>query len=213
MFHLYGPQGRVFTGSLEELRTLSPVGATARARRLAPLSAATEQGQPGAHAQALAAYGGRSPGATGAPVREPLRHVADVMSRPAFALAASTSVAEAWRVLALQRLGQAPVTAEDGRLVGLAGRAELMPPQALAASTADAAAWQALLARPVATVMWSPVPAAQPDTELRRAAALLLDTGLPGVPVTDDDGRLLGFVSRSDLLRAIVADPPLDLWG
>jgi CBS domain-containing protein len=40
----------------------------------------------------------------------------------------------------------------------------------------------------------------------------LLDTGLPGLPVVKDDGELEGFVSRSDILRAVVADPPLDLW-
>ena len=57
------------------------------------------------------------------------------------------------------------------------------------------------------------MPSALPETDLRRAASLLLGTGLPGVPVTDPAGQLLGFVSRSDLLRAIVADPPLDLWG
>jgi hypothetical protein len=32
------------------------------------------------------------------------------------------------------------------------------------------------------------------------------------LPVADDEGRVTGFVSRSDILRAVVADPPLDLW-
>jgi CBS-domain-containing membrane protein len=41
---------------------------------------------------------------------------------------------------------------------------------------------------------------------------VLLDTGLPGLPVVDDAGQVIGFVSRSDVLRAVVADPPLDLW-
>jgi CBS domain-containing protein len=87
------------------------------------------------------------------------------------------------------------------------------PPNAGTANHAGNAAWQSLLQQPVTAVMWSPVPSALPETDLRRAASLLLGTGLPGVPVTDAAGLLLGFVSRSDLLRAIVADPPLDLWG
>jgi CBS domain-containing protein len=44
-------------------------------------------------------------------------------------------------------------------------------------------------------------------------AEVLLASGLPGLPVSSAEGRVLGFVSRSDLLRAIVADPPLDLWS
>jgi CBS domain-containing protein len=75
------------------------------------------------------------------------------------------------------------------------------------------AAERARLAQPVTTVMWSPVPSTAPGTDLRRVAALLLDTGLPGLPVADDSGAVLGFVSRSDLLRALATDPPLDLWG
>jgi CBS domain-containing protein len=61
--------------------------------------------------------------------------------------------------------------------------------------------------------MWTPVPAAEPGTDLRRVAALLLETGLPGVPVIDEAGRIVGFVSRTDLLRALATDPPLDLWA
>ena len=48
---------------------------------------------------------------------------------------------------------------------------------------------------------------------LRRVAAVLLDTGLPGLPVTDEAGVLSGFISRTDILRAVAADPPLDLWS
>ena len=33
------------------------------------------------------------------------------------------------------------------------------------------------------------------------------------VPVTDEAGVLSGFISRTDILRAVAADPPLDLWS
>jgi CBS domain-containing protein len=52
-----------------------------------------------------------------------------------------------------------------------------------------------------------------PDTDIRQLAQVLLDTRLPGLPVVDGQGSLVGFVSRSDILRAMVSDPPLDLWG
>jgi len=44
-------------------------------------------------------------------------------------------------------------------------------------------------------------------------ARVLLNTGLPGLPVVDDHGQVTGFISRTDILRAVVTDPPLDLWG
>jgi CBS domain-containing protein len=212
MFQVHGLQGRLFSGSLDDMRRLHPVAAAARLRRLAPLSAGPEAAQlqaaGGPAAQTLAAYGA-SQGNT----REPLTRVAEVMSRPVLAVPADATVHQAWQTLVRHRIGQAPVTAADGTLVGLAGRAELLPATLLDRPAADAAAWQALLAEPVTAVMWSPVPSMLPDTDLRQAAALLLSSGLPGAPVTDAAGQVLGFVSRSDLLRAMVADPPLDLWG
>jgi CBS-domain-containing membrane protein len=161
------------------------------------------------------AHGGASAYAAiaGEGAREPLKIVQDVMHQPVVSVSIDASVGEAWQELLRHGVGQAPVVDRAGRLVGLIGRAELLPVPALISGMAKASSLQALLTEPVATVMWSPVPAAQPDTELRRAAALLLATGLPGVPVTDSNGHLLAFVSRSDLLQAMVTDPPLDLWG
>lgn len=216
MFQVYGQQGRVFSGTLEQFRQLQPVSGVARARRLAAVATGHEA-QAATHAdsggtpgqQALAAYGAVVSSGT----RQPLSRVADVMHSPAHVVSADATVREAWRMLAQHGIGQAPVADAGGTLVGLLGRAELLPAAWLERSAVDPAAWLALLSQPVAKVMWSPVPSTTPDTDLRRVASLLLDTGLPGLPVADDTGRVLGFVSRSDLLRALDHDPPLDLWG
>ena len=100
---------------------------------------------------------------------------------------------------------------DQGQVVGLLLRADMAPLDLLPEPGAVKQAIE-LARRPVSEVMVSPVPTVAADTELRRVAGVLLDTGLPGLPVADEDSRLVGFIARSDILRAVVADPPLDLW-
>ncbi|MCP2260982.1 CBS-domain-containing membrane protein [Streptoalloteichus tenebrarius] len=52
----------------------------------------------------------------------------------------------------------------------------------------------------VSSVMTRGVVTIRPDTPFKDIVALLNDKGISAVPVTDDDGRLLGVVSESDLL-------------
>jgi CBS-domain-containing membrane protein len=99
-----------------------------------------------------------------------------------------------------------------GMLVGLLTRADLMRPERLPGPESHALVWRALLLQKVVDIMWTPVPSVAPGTDIRRLARVLLDSGLPGLPVVDEQGQVVGFVSRSDILRAVVADPPLDLW-
>jgi len=73
--------------------------------------------------------------------------------------------------------------------------------------------WRSFLVQPLAAIMITPVPAVAPETPLRRLALALLVTGLPGLPVVSEAGALIGFASRSDVLMAVVHDPPLDLWA
>lgn len=218
MFSVYGRAGRLFRGSMEELRKIGPASALSRAQRVggvgrealdglsAPRAA---QSQDLVHRDAMAAY---AQTATNQTARHPLTLVRDIMNPGAVTLRESDTVAQAWSVLAQHHLGQAPVLDAAARLVGLLTRAELMRADRLPGPQTHALVWQALLAQSVSELMWTPVPSVAPETDIRRLARVLLDTGLPGLPVVDAHDQVIAFVSRTDILRAVVADPPMDLW-
>ena len=222
MFSVYGKAGRLFRGSMEELQHVGPISRATRSHPVAPIGMDPQDQNPShfadlvphapsdvAHRTALAAYEQtRNPGLP----RHPLTRVDAVMSSPVVTIPDTSNVDHAWQVLAKNHLGQAPVVTATGQLVGLISRADLMRPERLPGPDSHALAWRALLMQSVTDLMWTPVPSVSPDTDIRRVARVLLDTGLPGLPVVDDDGKVTGFVSRSDILRAVVADPPLDLW-
>ncbi|QBD76808.1 CBS domain-containing protein [Ktedonosporobacter rubrisoli] len=52
-----------------------------------------------------------------------------------------------------------------------------------------------------------------PDTSVREAARLMLDTGLKRLPVVDTNGTLRGMLSRTDLLQIIVTSPLMSPHG
>ncbi|OYU42715.1 MAG: histidine kinase [Burkholderiales bacterium PBB4] len=220
MFSVYGKAGRIFRGSLEELRGVAGVARTraVAAIGLDPLDhsrAQVLQAQAAAapvdvaHRVALGSYAHT---AQQDHVRQPLTQVGAIMHSPVVTLLDTATVEQAWHTLAQHHVGQAPVVDANGILVGLLSRAELMAPERLPGPESHALVWRALLMQSVVDLMWSPVPSVSAGTDIRRLARVLLDTGLPGLPVVDEAGLVIGFASRSDILRAVVADPPLDLW-
>ena len=227
MFYVYGVRGQSFRGSMEQLRQIARPGAAARTDAVKPVlrdgsdpAYAETQADEGewvasapideAHRVALAAYT-----QTQHPIlqRNPIRRVDHLMSRQVISIADSATVLDGWQLLARHGVGQAPVVNEAGRLVGLFCRGDLLSPDRLPTSDSHPPVWQALLAQNVSDIMVSPVPSVSPDADIRRVASVLLETGLPGLAVVDELGVVAGFVSRSDILRAVVTDPPLDLWG
>ena len=56
----------------------------------------------------------------------------------------------------------------------------------------------------VAEIMTKPVRTAGPDEDVRAVAQMMLEHKIGGVPVVDDDGRLIGIVTESDIFRAFL---------
>ena len=225
MFFVFGPSGQMYRGGPENLAQIAAVRRVQRpqALRTRELDVPDEPWPPAAPAaapqpppqnlrlqDAVSAYAQTEQGPQQA--RQPLTRVSDVMSTGAVSVQPGERVNDAWQTLAEHKVAQAPVVDALGRVVGLLVRADMAPLDLLPEPGAVKQAID-LARRPVSEVMVSPVPTVATDTELRRVAAVLLDTGLPGLPVTDDAGVLSGFISRTDILRAVAADPPLDLWS
>ena len=225
MFFVFGPSGQMYRGgpeNLSQIAAVRPVGRPQALRTRSMDAGANAAPAPAPLARehapvvnlrlhdAVAAYiqTGQGPQRR----REPLTLVSDVMSHGALSVTPSMRVNDAWQTLAEHRVAQAPVVDELGRVVGLLLRADMAPLDLLPEPGAVKEAIE-LARRPVSEVMLTPVPAVAADTALRRVAGVLLSTGLPGLPVTDEAGVLAGFISRTDILRAVAADPPLDLWS
>lgn len=210
MFSVYGLSGQVFSGTLE---AMDRVHRLARVRSVRAIDQDGEEFGAGLGVEAVVsrptqeavrAYRQMLPEEL---ERGPLVHAAQVMTRPAVIVQDDATAAEAWRILQARQIHQAPVLDARGTLVGIVSERDL-----LTAIDVDGGKVIENLRRRVRDVMTTPVVAAAPVTDIRRVAAAMLTVGVDGVPIVGEEGRLLGFVSRSDVLRAVVKDPPLSLW-
>ena len=214
MFAIYGISGPIFQGTLENLSRLQPV-----LRRCPPppvRSVGAEvvgdvlTGKPiptttaGINTEAIKAYQSALPQEL---ERGPLYHADQIMQRQVITVRASDDVARAWRVLVEHQIHQAPVLDATGRLVGIVGERDL-----LTTFNIDDGQLRDVLFKRVSDVMSTPVVAAAPITDIRRIARVMLNRKVDGVPVVNDGGALLGFISRSDILQAVITDPPLSIW-
>jgi len=207
MFSIYGVTGQVFSGTLETMNRVPAILKAWPNRAVAqegdkPGNEMIAAGQP--HEEAVRAYRAMLPRET---ERGPLYHANQIMQRRVITVYDSDDVAYAWRTLRDHHIHQAPVLDDKTQLVGIVSERNL-----LTAINIDDGRIVETLSRLVRDVMTTPVVAAAPVTDIRRIAAVMLNHGVDGAPITNDSGRLVGFISRSDILRAVVTDPPLSLW-
>ncbi len=213
MFSLYGISGPIFHGTLETLPRMPPVnrrGPIIAARRVGDQIEQNPDKEPidNAHAaparQAVEAYQSMLPKNL---ERGPLYHANQIMQPNVITVSADADVALAWRVLVDHRIHEAPVLDGNQHLVGIVSERDL-----LTTLNIDDGEVRDVLRKRVRDVMTSPVVAATPLTDIRRIARVMLERNVDGVPIVNDAGGLQGFVSRSDILNAIVTDPPLSMW-
>jgi CBS domain-containing protein len=143
-----------------------------------------------------------------------------VMTRPVVTVPADATVWAAADILLGARISAAPVVDADGRMIGIVSEADLMNRPEI--GTVPARSWlqrlltdEAVLARNfmrshshnVTDVMTRTVVSADERTELREIAGLMQRHGIKRVPIVRD-GRVVGIVSRANLLQGLLAREP-----
>jgi CBS domain-containing protein len=146
--------------------------------------------------------------------------VRDVMTREVATLSPDQPIAEAADALSAGRFGAMPVVDADGRFVGLLRDEDLIASEArvhvptylmlLGTSVPLPGSMKRferelhkVAGATVAEVMDEHPVTVAPDATLEDVATLMHEGDVSHVPVIDEDGRVVGLVARSDIVRFI----------
>ena len=150
----------------------------------------------------------------------------DVMTRDVVSVTSDTPVRKIAALLVKNRISAVPVVDSSGVPIGIVSEGDLVGRReaereerqdwwltTLAEGEAVNPEFLARLRRNYPTardVMAAPVIAVGEETSLREIARLLTTHRIKRVPVVRD-GRIVGIVSRADLVRALLARPDISL--
>jgi CBS-domain-containing membrane protein len=214
----FGASGRVSTASFVDVEQHLPVvvvwvDAPERVERLLPgVRERAGSGLVALDEVEIASYGGRG--------LDQLRfdlHVEDVMRTEVVSVRAEAPLREAVELLIGQEFRALPVVDEARRLRGILANADLLARGGLTArlellSAMPAEPREAVLAAlpvvTVAEVMHGDVAVLQPRETLESATRRMSELRLKRLPVVDEEGRLVGILSRADVLRAVAESFP-----
>jgi CBS domain-containing protein len=142
---------------------------------------------------------------------------ADVMVTNVITIGPDACVQDVAQILLTNRISAVPVVSSKGEIVGIVSEGDLMR-RVEAGTTRRRPWWLAMMAgretlaaeyvrehaRQVGDVMTRDVVTAAPETPLDEIATLLERNGIKRVPIVKD-GKLVGIVSRANLLQALAS--------
>jgi CBS domain-containing protein len=120
----------------------------------------------------------------------------DLMSTNLLSFTPEQDILDAIDLLLSHQLSGGPVL-HEGHLVGILSEIECLN------LVVQCAAHQRPIDRTVGSFMRRDVVTIRPDTDLLSIAALFLRNAFRRIPVVDQDGRVVGQVSRRDVLRGV----------
>lgn len=142
--------------------------------------------------------------------------VRTVMTENVVSVTRDTSIHEAARLLSEHKITGMPVVSEDNRVIGVISEADILSPEGAKKENAVDNLLRRLRGKPrtkraerelVEGAMSAPPITTLPDADIKEVAAVLDMHRIKRLPVVDHDGKLLGIISRGDIIRAMGKKP------
>ncbi|HSH64123.1 CBS domain-containing protein [Methyloceanibacter sp.] len=146
-------------------------------------------------------------------------NAADIMTTQVVTIAPDATAKDAAEQMLASRISALPVVDASGKLLGIVSEGDLVRRAEL--GTARARSWWLELLTPnrtlatdyvkahgqkVSELMTRDIVAAKPDTPIADIALMLEENAIKRVPIVDK-GRLVGIVSRANLIQALAGKP------
>ena len=145
-------------------------------------------------------------------------YVSECMTQKPITFSPEMNIAQAWKLMLTHALKAIPVIDADEKVIGIVTDEDMLvragiqqrlsvalrlPKEAreqqLAELESSTTQVQEVMSKPVITILH--------NETLARAVSLMVKSGLKRLPVVDDDEKLVGVLSRLDILRQVVDAP------
>jgi CBS-domain-containing membrane protein len=140
--------------------------------------------------------------------------VRDVMTRNVIRIKVDAGFNEVTNLLSEHRISGLPVVDEEDRVIGLITEADVLSMAGMRKEHAFKDLIRHILGEPLSgpkegrrlrDVMSSPAITTGPGADIREVALTLDEKRIKRLPVVDEQGRLIGVISRADIVRVIGA--------
>lgn len=135
----------------------------------------------------------------------------ELMKQNVVTILRTATLRDAHHIFSHRRFRHIPVVDNSENLVGVISDRDLLRRAASIDSTSNASSsnWHDAL---VESIMKHPVLVASSDTLTREIAGVMFAERIGCLPIVDEAQKVIGIITRSDILRTLVQQAPLELW-
>jgi acetoin utilization protein AcuB len=138
-----------------------------------------------------------------------------IMTSPVITLTPQTSIAEAQDLFESNRFRHLPVVDSEGTLIGMISDRDILRYMGTISKgnsyDKEGKEKRASINDPIQELMQKKVITASIDTDVRYIALLFVEQHIGAIPIMKED-KLLGIITRSDVLRTVMNNYELQLW-
>lgn len=138
--------------------------------------------------------------------------VGEVMTGEVVAVTRATGISEVADLLSEHTISGMPVVDDERRVIGIVTEADVLAMAGMKKGSTFRDKLKHILGDPLPVtkkdhtlteVMTAPAITTTPDADIREVAAVLNEKRIKRLPVVDNEGRLIGIISRGDIVKAL----------
>jgi CBS domain-containing membrane protein len=138
--------------------------------------------------------------------------VGDIMTKRVVTARMDSGIHGVSALLSENRISGLPVVDEGNRVIGIVSEADLLSMAGMERGHSFKDILRHILGDPlprrkqgnrVGEIMSSPAVTTRPEADIREVAGILESKGIKRLPVVDGEDRLVGIISRGDIVRAM----------
>ncbi len=132
--------------------------------------------------------------------RKPVLMASQIMTAPAECVSLDMTLGAASEIMRKKRFRHLPVVSDTGKLTGILSDRDILRTSSDPSQLAH-------------LHMSSRVLTSTPETPIREIAEALLKNKIGALPIVNEDHKVVGIITTTDILKAVVMNAPLELWA